>query len=46
LAQRNDSSRAGFRPEEIGMSEIYKGLAGAPVEYDGACGVVVIWTKG
>jgi hypothetical protein len=33
------------RPNEIGMMEIYKGPAGAPVEYDNACGVVVIWTK-
>jgi hypothetical protein len=33
------------RPEEIGMIEIYTGPAGAPVEYDSACGVVVIWTK-
>ena len=33
------------QPDEIGMIEIYKGPAGAPVEYDNACGVVMIWTK-
>jgi hypothetical protein len=32
-------------PEDIGMMEVYKGPAGAPMEYDSACGVVVIWTK-
>jgi hypothetical protein len=33
------------RPEDVGAMEIYKGQAGAPIEYDTACGVVVIHTK-
>lgn len=33
------------RPDDIGMIEVYKGPAGAPIEYDNACGVVIIWTK-
>jgi hypothetical protein len=33
------------RPGDIGMMEVYKGPAGAPAEYDNACGVVVVWTR-
>jgi hypothetical protein len=33
------------RPQDVGAMEIYRGSAGAPVEYDNACGVIVIWTK-
>jgi hypothetical protein len=33
------------RPQDVGAMEIYRGSAGAPVEYDSACGVIVIWTK-
>jgi hypothetical protein len=33
------------RPEEIGHIEVYKGPSSAPIEYESACGVVVIWTK-
>lgn len=33
------------RPAHIGIMEIYRGPAGAPTEYESACGVVVIWTK-
>ena len=32
-------------PESIGAIEAYAGPAGAPMQYDSACGVVVIWTK-
>lgn len=32
-------------PESIGAVEAYPGPAGAPMQYDSACGVVVIWTK-
>jgi hypothetical protein len=32
-------------PQEIGAIEIYKGPAGAPIEFNSACGVVMIWTK-
>jgi len=32
-------------PRDIGAVEAYPGPAGAPIVYDRACGVVVIWTK-
>jgi hypothetical protein len=32
-------------PQDIGAMEIYRGSAGAPPQYDSACGVIVIWTK-
>jgi outer membrane receptor for ferrienterochelin and colicin len=32
-------------PSDIGAIEAYPGPAGAPVQYDSACGVIVIWTK-
>jgi hypothetical protein len=32
-------------PSDIGAIEAYPGPAGAPMQYDSACGVVVIWTK-
>lgn len=32
-------------PDAIGAIEAYPGPAGAPMQYDSACGVVVIWTK-
>jgi hypothetical protein len=34
-----------LQPADIGALELYPGPAGAPVQYDSACGVVVIWTK-
>jgi hypothetical protein len=34
-----------IHPSEIGAMEIYPGRAGAPIEYDAACGLIVIWTK-
>ncbi|NUO95733.1 MAG: TonB-dependent receptor plug domain-containing protein [Gemmatimonadaceae bacterium] len=33
------------QPSDIGAMETYPGVAGAPVQYDSACGVIVIWTK-
>ena len=33
------------QPSDIGAMEIYAGPAGAPVQYDRACGLIVIWTK-
>ena len=33
------------RPEDIAQIEVYKGPGSAPVEYQSACGVIVIWTK-
>lgn len=33
------------QPSDIGAMEIYSGPAGAPVQYDRVCGVIVIWTK-
>lgn len=32
-------------PQDIGAIEAYPGPAGAPLQYDSACGVVLIWTK-
>ena len=32
-------------PREIAAVEAYPGVAGAPVQYDRACGVIVIWIK-
>jgi len=32
-------------PMSIGAVEAYPGPAGAPMQYDSACGVIVIWTK-
>jgi hypothetical protein len=32
-------------PQDIGALEAYSGPAGAPMEYDSSCGVVVLWTK-
>jgi hypothetical protein len=32
-------------PGDIAGIEVYRGPAGAPPEYDSACGAVVIWTK-
>jgi hypothetical protein len=32
-------------PANIGAVEAYPGPAGAPIQYDRACGVIVIWTK-
>lgn len=34
-----------IRPNDAGEMETYSGTAGAPIEYDSACGVIVIWTK-
>jgi hypothetical protein len=33
------------QPSDVGALEVYAGPAGAPVQYDGRCGMVVIWTK-
>jgi hypothetical protein len=33
------------RPSDIGAIEAYGGPAGAPVQYDSACGVILIWTR-
>lgn len=33
------------QPSDIGAMEVYAGPAGAPPQYDRACGLVVIWTK-
>jgi hypothetical protein len=33
------------QPSDIGAMEVYRGPAGAPVQYDSACGVIVVWTK-
>jgi outer membrane receptor for ferrienterochelin and colicin len=33
------------QPSDIGAMEVYRGPAGAPPQYDSACGVIVIWTK-
>ena len=32
-------------PQSIGAIEAYPGPAGAPMQYDSACGVIVIWMK-
>jgi hypothetical protein len=32
-------------PTDVGAIEAYPGPAGAPMQYDSACGVVVIWMK-
>ena len=32
-------------PADIGAIEAYPGSAGAPMQSDAACGVIVIWTK-
>jgi hypothetical protein len=34
-----------LQPSDIGAMEVYPGQAGAPVQYDHVCGVIVIWTK-
>jgi Outer membrane receptor for ferrienterochelin and colicins len=33
------------QPSDIGAMEVYAGPAGAPPQYDRACGLIVIWTK-
>lgn len=33
------------RPNDVGAMEIYKGPAGAPLQYDSACGAIIIHTK-
>ena len=32
-------------PQDVGAMEIYRSHSGAPIQYDSACGLVVIWTK-
>ena len=32
-------------PGDVGAIEAYPGPSGAPMQYDSACGVIVIWTK-
>jgi hypothetical protein len=32
-------------PSDIGAIESYAGPSGAPLQYDSACGVIVIWMK-
>ena len=32
-------------PQDIGAIEAYPGPSGAPMQYDSACGVIVIWMK-
>jgi hypothetical protein len=32
-------------PHDVGAMETYSSSAGAPVQYDSQCGVIVIWTK-
>jgi 5-hydroxyisourate hydrolase-like protein (transthyretin family) len=34
-----------LNPDDIGAIEAYPGPAGAPLQYDSACGVIVIWMK-
>lgn len=34
-----------LQPSDIGAMETYSGLAGAPLQYDSGCGLIVIWTK-
>jgi hypothetical protein len=34
-----------LKPGDIGAMESYPGPAGAPMQYDSACGVIVIWTR-
>jgi hypothetical protein len=34
-----------LRPHDVAGMEFYPGPAGAPVQYDSRCGLVVIWTK-
>lgn len=34
-----------LNPSDIGAMEAYPGQAGAPIQYDAACGVIVLWTK-
>ena len=34
-----------LRPQDVGAIEVYAGMAGAPIQYDSRCGVIVIWTK-
>ena len=34
-----------LQPSDIGAIEAYAGPSGAPLFYDSACGVIVIWTK-
>jgi hypothetical protein len=33
-----------LQPSDVGALEVYRGI-GAPMQYDSACGVIVIWTK-
>jgi protocatechuate 3,4-dioxygenase beta subunit len=33
------------RPQDVAAIEMYPGPAGAPVQYDSWCGLVVIWTR-
>jgi hypothetical protein len=32
-------------PQDVGAVEAYSSSAGAPVQYESLCGVIVIWTK-
>ena len=32
-------------PTDVGAMEVYGGASGAPIQYDSACGVIVIWTR-
>ena len=34
-----------LHPSDIGAMEVYAGPAGAPIQYDHVCGLIVIWTK-
>ena len=34
-----------LRPEDVGAMEVYRGLGGAPQQYEAGCGLVIIWTK-
>lgn len=34
-----------LRPSDVGAIEIYPGAAGAPIQFDRNCGLVIIWTR-
>ena len=34
-----------LRPHDVAAMEVYPGPAGAPVQYDSRCGLIVIWTR-
>jgi hypothetical protein len=34
-----------LHPSDVGALEAYSGSGGAPMQYDSACGVIVVWTK-